>query len=90
MTPEAFAQLLEELLERGFTLPLCFTVVGSNGGILAGRYRADEEGLAAEFVAEDMPDGKGLALPINIMFVDSRGEAARVLLGANAEPVFLN
>ncbi len=37
------------------------------------------EGFDAELLVEH-PEGKGLALPINIMIVDSGGEAARVLI----------
>jgi len=38
-----------------------------------------DAGFDAEVLVEH-PEGKGLALPINIMIVDSGGEAARVLI----------
>jgi hypothetical protein len=61
--------------------PLTLAAVAVNGCVLVIRYTWSEshEGFDGEVLAEP-PEGKGLALPINIMIVDSGGEAARVLV----------
>ncbi len=78
---EHLGDVLVTCLENGMQAPLTLAAVAVNGGVLVIRYTWSEslEGFDAEVLAEP-PEGKGLAMPINIMIVDSGGEAARVLI----------
>lgn len=77
-------QCLERLLEENFTLPFHFAAISVNGMVLVGRYREDGNGsLTCDNLMEEVPDGKMMLLPINIMFTDARGEAARVVVEQN-------
>ncbi len=78
---EHLGDVLVTCLENGMQAPLTLAAVAVNGGVLVFRYTWSEshEGFDAEMLVEH-PEGKGLALPINIMIVDSGGEAARVLI----------
>jgi hypothetical protein len=86
MNPEMFAEILGGLIDRGFVLPFHFAALGSNGSVLAGSFRADETGggLTCEIAAEHFVE-KVFVAPINVMFVDARGEAARVAIGPDGE-----
>ena len=78
---EQFGNMLETCLKNGMQAPLTLAVVAVNGSVLVIRYVWSEshEGFDAEYLAEHL-EGKSFALPINIMVVDSGGEAARVLI----------
>ena len=78
---EHLRDVLVTCLENGMQAPLTLAAVAVNGGVLVIRYTLSEshECFDAEVLAEP-PEGKGLDLPINIMIVDSGGEAARVLI----------
>ncbi len=79
---EHLGNILRTCLENGMQAPLTVAVVAVNGSILAGRYFWSEshEGFDYVELAEHI-EGEGFAVPINIMIVDSGGEAARVLIG---------
>jgi len=72
---------IQELLDRGFELPIHFAAVGSNGSVVAGTYRPldDASGLDCRITAQT-GDADGLTAPVNIMFVDRRGESAVVVV----------
>jgi hypothetical protein len=91
MDPNEFAEFLKELLDRGFTLPIHFAVIAANGATFVARYTADveQDGLACEIVAEHHVDGM-MQLPINMMFVDTTGEAARIVFEATGERRWVN
>jgi hypothetical protein len=74
------SECLRRLLDAGFQLPLYLAAISVNGAVLAGRYQETRDGgLACDKIAEDMPDGQ-MMLPINIMFTDALGKAARVAI----------
>ena len=76
----ALAEVLAELLGRGFELPIYAGVVSANGCAMWLVYVAnDRGGLDVKTLAEGLPH-KNMMLPINIMLVDSRGEAAPVVV----------
>jgi hypothetical protein len=80
MNPDQFAEILRTMLARGFEPPLVCTTVGANGSVLVIRMDWAEGGsLGADIVTQDTIDD-AFALPTNVMFVDSNGEAARVVL----------
>jgi hypothetical protein len=62
-------------------LPYLFVAVAINGGILGARYLLDESGtgLEAEMLVEHTPGGM-MQMPINVMIIDAKGEAVRVLV----------
>ena len=75
------ALALKQLIESGFELPIKVAVLPRNddAGMLA-TYSADsaaQDGLHAEF---RHMHGGNFALPVNMFFVDSRGEAARFMI----------
>ncbi len=77
-----FAQVLSTLLEDGFEPPLYVSVIANNGIFLIFRYDWDENqiNLKVAPLADNSTEISALRIPINMMFVDSRGEAARVLI----------
>jgi hypothetical protein len=87
MDPEQIANVLGTLLARGFEAPLMWCAIASNGSIMAGRYvSTTTNGLKAELLASHI-EGDGLSVPINFMFTDSRGEAARIVFDTNGVAV---
>jgi hypothetical protein len=88
LDPKDFAMILEDLQERGFALPFHVAAVGVNGAILAGDISEDATRSHLDFAvtAEHYPDDRGFECPMNMMFVDSKGEAARVVLGRLERP----
>ncbi len=72
---------LEALLEEGFKPPLYWCIVDINGTIISGIYEYDKDStsLKAHVLCEHNPRG-AIELPVNIMYTDSRGEAARVVI----------
>jgi len=77
---EELGQCIEALLNDGFELPLYFTCMAVNGTMIYGRYALGDEEVGGEILASYGPDD-AFALPINIIFVDHTGKAARVVFG---------
>ena len=80
---QAIAQALETLIhEKGFEVPIYMAAIGSNGYTYAVKYqpKADGTALEATELTEHAPDEEGARFPINMLFVDSRGNGARVLV----------
>lgn len=70
--------VLTRLLQEGFVLPLFVTCIGRNGSMICGRYDdIDATGLDFIFVASHI-EGESFPLPIHMLVVDQRGEAAQV------------
>ena len=88
---ESFAKILQLLLERGFELPIHCAVIGVNGSLFAALFRraAGENRLSTTCTAQHFVDD-GFVLPINMLFVDARGEATRVLVATDGQPTFMN
>ncbi len=91
MDAEALAGILDELLERGFQLPIHCAVMGVNGSLMAALFNKlpDEERLSTTCTAQYFVD-EGFTLPINMLFVDARGEATRVVVESNGCAQFVN
>ena len=82
---KAIAQALETLIhEKGFEMPIYMAAIGSNGYTYAVKYqqKAEGTGLEAKELTEHAPDEEGARFPINMLFVDCRGNGARVLVKA--------
>ena len=75
-----FAEVLHTLFDKGFTLPLYWTAISSDGCILGGRFtESDTGGLEIEVLVEYYSGAEGLRTPLNMMFMDLKsGKACRV------------
>ncbi len=80
---ENFADILSKLLSSGFEPPIWLATISLNGCALTVRYDQDPDGsgFSATVLSEHFPEPT-MQLPINLMCVDSRGEAARVVIKA--------
>jgi hypothetical protein len=87
----SIGELLQECLEkRGFQLPLHVAAVSANGTAMIARYTEGHTALDVTILAEHVED-PGYALPINMMFCDTVGNAARALIDKpNIKPQLLH
>ena len=77
---------LDELLIRGYEPPFHMATLGCNGEGFTVTYAQDGEGLNAVLTSRVAEHGT-LDYPINILIVDSRGQARLVLIqDPNGEP----
>ena len=77
---ELLANVLNKCQQRGMPLPYLLVAVAINGSIMGARYvQHGGRGLDAEFLVEHTVDDM-MMLPMNIMIVDAKGEAVRVLI----------
>ena len=79
---QAVEEMTILLMSQGYELPYLFCVMGINGAVVAARYRRvseDSDELTADPLTQNIPD-EGIGLPVNILFVDTQGEAHRVLI----------
>ena len=70
-------------------MPIYFAAVGVNGAAATGTYRfqSDNSGFECQITART-PGPEGMIAPVNIMYVDSKGEAALVVVRQNSdEPI---
>ena len=91
MDPQSLARIIETLLERGYVPPIHCAVLGVNGSLVAALFQrvAGEDRFSTTCTAQYFLD-EGFLLPINILFVDSRGEAMRVLIESDGAVQFMN
>lgn len=91
MDAQALARILDTLLERGYRLPIHCAVMGVNGSLIAALFSkvAGEDRVLTTCTAQYFVDD-GFTLPINMLFVDSRGEAMRVVVEADGCAQFMN
>jgi hypothetical protein len=80
---------IEHLLASGFELPIHFAAVGTNGAVVAGTFCAAAHGRLFECrITMQTMEPDGLTAPVNVMYVDRRGEAALVVVRpSQAAPV---
>jgi hypothetical protein len=77
---------IRQLLNSGFEMPIHFAAVGTNGAVVAGTYRAAPQGGSFECqIAVRAMKQEGLTAPVNVMYVDRRGEAALIVLRPTKE-----
>jgi hypothetical protein len=70
---------INALLQRGFELPLYVACISANGSVLVGRYEAGDTRVEFRDLLEHR-ENDVFTLPVNMMVVDARGEAARVVI----------
>jgi hypothetical protein len=74
------AEILDTLIAQGFIIPLYCVIVSNDGSIMGVHYNPAQDGtLVAKLVVNYSVKGM-ITFPANIMFVDSTGNAARVIL----------
>ena len=84
--------VISDLIEKGFELPIIAVAVSVNGSVVVARYRQPTagEGLICDALAQHYED-QVFRTPINLMFTDAEGDAARVVINKpDTEPRFVN
>jgi hypothetical protein len=97
--PDEFAlhidQLIEPIIEQclkdGFVRPLRTAIIFANGSVVAFQFSVDDESAVEGAVLAEYRNPNGTTLyPINMMIVDSMGEAIRVMFGPDRHSQFLS
>jgi len=86
-TPKQIRQILLLLQESGFTRPIILTSIDRYGSLMLAEYTPEpgkKDHWDCEIIAERMKS-ELFEPPINMLFVDARGEAARVVFDAAGE-----
>jgi hypothetical protein len=78
---ERIGEAIRECLEEGFELPVYAAIVASDGGCAFFRFidAGDDESVVPELMTQHLSE-RGMSLPVNIMFSDPAGHAARMLI----------
>jgi hypothetical protein len=72
---------VRQLLHRGFEMPIHFAAMGTNGSVVAGTFRFSRRGDDFDCQITTQPyTMEDLTAPVNIMYVDRKGEAALVVV----------
>lgn len=80
-----YSDSLATLLNRGFIPPFYGAAISMNGSLIFFKCEIKPAGnLDSSVIISHFEDDKA-ELPMNIMFVDSRGEAARVVIDKSGE-----
>ncbi len=91
---QGIQDILQHLIEEDFEAPFYFAAIGSNGHTITGFFEWTTEGdMEPTFTSEYVADKKGLQFPVNMMFTDKAGRAARMLIsqsGSMSKPKFLH
>jgi hypothetical protein len=78
---ERIGEAIGECLEQGFELPVYAAIIASNGACAFFRFvdAGDDESVVPELMAQHLAE-PGMVLPVNIIFSDPTGQAARMLI----------
>jgi len=84
---DALGQFVQGAISAGFQFPFYMSAVAVNGSVIVSRWTQSNNGeIEMHFIAEHI-EGEMMALPINVMLIDSTGQAARMLI-EGPEPEF--
>ena len=75
--------ILDSLIEKGFRFPIRVAIIANSDAARCGKFEPSEDGTI-RYVDLAQSESDSMRMPINMMFVDARGEAARVVI-ANEE-----
>lgn len=91
LDPTELSAMMEQLLAAGFEPPFYLAVIAKNGEMGLGVWKEGRTGAGLDFqlLASHSLSGE-FVLPINMMIVDHRGEAARIVFDANRKPIILH
>jgi hypothetical protein len=86
-----FEEVIENLLDKGFQPPLYFCAIAVNGSMDIGSLEriGDTVDLRPNFLAQ-YSTADLHALPIHLMFVDPKGQVARVVIAGSGEPQIIH
>jgi len=78
---ERIGEAIRECLEQGFELPVYAAIIASNGACAFFRFvdAGDDESVVPELMTQHLAE-PGMLLPVNIIFSDPTGQAARMLI----------
>jgi hypothetical protein len=78
---ERIGEAIRECLEQGFELPVYAAIIASNGACAFFRFvdAGDDESVIPELMTQHLAE-PGMVLPVNIIFSDPTGQAARMLI----------
>src|SRR5262245_13715861 len=91
-TAKQIRQILSVLLESGFKMPIILTSIDRYGSLIVAEYTlapGKDDHWNCEMLAQRMKN-ELFEPPINMLFVDARGEAARVVFDAHGERQILH
>jgi len=83
-TAKEIRQVLSLLLDGGFVMPIILTSIDRYGSLIAEYTPREKDHWHCEMLAERMKS-ELFEPPINMLFVDARGEVARVVYDAAGE-----
>ena len=88
---ERIAEAIRECLEQGFQLPVYAAIIASNGACAFLRFvdAGDDESVIPELMTQHLAE-PDMLLPVNIMFSDPAGHAARMLIETTDSTPALN
>ncbi len=91
MVSEEFQEVIQNLLDKGFGAPLYFCAIAVNGSMDIGSFEriGDTTDLHPSFLAQHSTADLH-ALPIHLLFVDPKGNAARVVIEGSGEPQIIH
>ncbi|HET8562794.1 MAG TPA: hypothetical protein VFM35_02860 [Candidatus Binatia bacterium] len=81
------ARVLTRLTEEGWIFPVCFSAISTNGAMVCGRYM-NATGSGG-IIASHCPSGE-FVLPMNMMVVDEKGQAALIKWSPDAAPIVVH
>jgi hypothetical protein len=72
---------VRQLLRKGFEMPIHFAAVGTNGTVVAGTFNfsRNRDDFDCRITIQPFSE-EGLTAPVNIMYVDRKGESAIFVL----------
>lgn len=78
---EWLGKIVRDLLLNDFVVPVHFAAIAKTGFLIAGRFDIDPEagGLMVTVEGEGM-SAEPFAAPVNVVFFDGNGKAARLLI----------
>src|SRR6478736_8471626 len=81
MRSNCSSKAIRECLEQGFELPVYAAIIASNGACAFFRFvdAGDDESVIPELMTQHLVE-PGMVLPVNIIFSDPAGRAARMLI----------
>jgi hypothetical protein len=84
-------EILSDLIDDGFELPIYIFAASQNGSVVAARYEGNPltGGLKPRIYTEHI-EGGGWEQPINCFFVDGTGKSQVVKIEPERLPIFLN
>jgi hypothetical protein len=76
---ERIGEAIRECLEQGFELPVYAAIIARACALFRFVDAGDDESVVPELMAQHLVE-PGMVLPVNIIFSDPTGKAARMLI----------